>query len=177
MPLKACSLDFKCWMTSTHHHPLYFISPRRNLVFSGLRLLFFTKCSSVEWLSTLSHPSLWCRLAQGWPAFAAFLPALNPQSIKGAWKAIGPTFFFTAHIYCIEFELTRSIGLVLAPCLQLNKVLSVGFLSLVQDLIKLDLSCQLTDWATWQSRQQADNFYYWSQLIIKWDNHLFLHVL
>lgn len=37
------------------------------------------------------------------------------SSSKLPEKQLGVTFFFTTHIDCIEFELTRSIGLVLAP--------------------------------------------------------------
>lgn len=48
MLLNASLLDFKRWMTSTRHHPIYLISPRRNLSFVVGCRLFFMMCSFVE---------------------------------------------------------------------------------------------------------------------------------
>ena len=50
MPVNASLLDFKCWMTSTYHHPIYFIPLRRNLSFVVGRCVFFMMYSSEEWL-------------------------------------------------------------------------------------------------------------------------------
>lgn len=112
-PLSASLLDFTCWMTSAYHDPVYFISPRRNLSFVAGCLLLVMH-SSEEWLRFGQfHPcgSTWWH---GWFAFVVFLATRNPQFIKVAWKA-GCWFFSIAHIHCIEFELIRSIGLVLTP--------------------------------------------------------------
>lgn len=142
-----CLIEF---VFDCHHHPVCFISLRswKTLTYTHLCVWLSSAPSEQSSEEYEWHISLFVMPHDIWQ------PCLPLLSLQEAWIYISstlPDIVFIFHFHSIEFELARSIELVGALCLQLSKVLSVGFLSLVHDLIKLDLSCQLTDWATWQN--------------------------